>query len=52
MSETETTKSKQGDTTQTPEVCQNRFYFVIETLDFCEKQKQDLRIVLHDVELL
>lgn len=52
VSETETTKSKQGDTTQTPEVCQNRFYFVIETLDFCEKQKQDLRIVLHDVELL
>lgn len=37
--------------TQTPDVCQNRFYFVIETLDFCEKQEQDLGIESHDVEL-
>ena len=51
MSEIETTKSKWGNTTQNPEVRQNRFYFVIETFDFCEKQKQYLRIVLHDVEL-
>lgn len=51
MPEIETTKSKLGDATQNPEVCQNRLYFVIETLDFCEKQKQDLRMVLRDVEL-
>lgn len=34
MSEIETTKSKLGDATQHPEVCQNRFYFITETLDF------------------